>query len=123
VFLQWSFGCVLWEIFSRCQSQGPWFAESPGETHLQRGANWVRTAKELIPSDARLARPDECPDEWWALISRCMSHDIGDRPTFEYVNRKIRSGFAPTPDPASPESDRSPSPPPEPASDGKREYD
>jgi serine/threonine protein kinase len=86
----WSFGCVLFEIFSRCESP-PWFNEAPGGTQIEKSKNWVPSAKKnILDKDTRLRCPTECPPEWWDVFQTSMEFDPMHRPTFEEMNGRIR---------------------------------
>jgi serine/threonine protein kinase len=86
----WSFGCVLFEIFSRCKWP-PWFNEAPGGTASEKAKNWVASAKvNICNPETQLQRPFECPEAWWPLATKAMAFDFLARPTFADMNQEFR---------------------------------
>ncbi|KAK0185161.1 kinase-like domain-containing protein [Armillaria mellea] len=44
----------------------------------------------VVRRKRRPSRPPEISDELWAVVMRCWSHEPGDRPTMESLNRDIK---------------------------------
>ncbi|PBK59339.1 hypothetical protein ARMSODRAFT_967005 [Armillaria solidipes] len=44
----------------------------------------------VVRRKRRPSRPIEIADELWAVVTRCWSHEPGDRPTMESLNRDIK---------------------------------
>ncbi len=55
----WSFGVVLWELFSRALI--PFYGLSNSE------------AADKIVSDYRLPKPEECPEDIYAVMLSCWT--------------------------------------------------
>jgi len=67
----WSFGIVLWEIYSGGAT--PYVAEST-----------VNDLFNFLLSGGRLAKPDKCPQALYdKIMLPCWAADAGDRPSFE----------------------------------------
>ncbi|GAB1600337.1 muscle, skeletal receptor tyrosine protein kinase-like [Argonauta hians] len=73
----WSFGVVLWEIFS--------FALQPyyGMAH-EEVVKYVKDGKVL-------ASPDDCPVEIYDLMRMCWSRKHVNRPSFETLNKSLNT--------------------------------
>ncbi|WAR10287.1 RON-like protein, partial [Mya arenaria] len=67
----WSYGVVLWEIFS--------VGDAPYDNI--RG----KDIPGLINSDYKLAKPDNCNDQWYDVMKRCWQTDPNGRPTFKVI--------------------------------------
>ncbi|PBK59342.1 hypothetical protein ARMSODRAFT_967008 [Armillaria solidipes] len=44
----------------------------------------------VVRRKRRPSRPIEIADELWAVVTRCWSHEPGDRPTMESLNSDIK---------------------------------
>lgn len=82
----WSFGVVLWEIFS--------FGDSPYENI--RGRNLPVKLK----GGYRLPKPEQCDDRWYAVMKQAWEEDPKKRPTFKEIRNILDEIFvaAPTDD-------------------------
>ena len=65
----WSFGVVMWEVFSYALQ--PYYGISNEEV------------TEAIRRGKTLNRPDNCPSEIYKLMKECWTMDPAERPTFE----------------------------------------
>ncbi|CAH8569332.1 unnamed protein product [Schistosoma turkestanicum] len=72
----WSFGVLLWEVFS--------FAVEPftDQSHAE--------IIKLLEHGGRLTRPLECPDSVYQLMLKCWSADRTERPKFVYVRNCLK---------------------------------
>lgn len=71
----WSFGVVLWEMFSR------------GETPYTNLTN--KQTIDKIERGERLEKPDECPDVVYELMMDCWKTSATKRPTFSDIHSRI----------------------------------
>ena len=67
-WFRWSFGVVLWEIFTLNGSPYP-------------GLSTDGLVK-FLKDERRMEKPDDCPDEFYDLMIKCWSQDPDDRPPF-----------------------------------------
>lgn len=76
----WAFGVTLWEMFTLCKEQPySWLSdeqviENTGEFFRDQGRQ------------AYLSQPPLCPNPAFALMMKCWSRDIKDRPAFEAIH-------------------------------------
>ncbi|XP_063699898.1 tyrosine-protein kinase Shark isoform X2 [Culicoides brevitarsis] len=68
----WSFGIVLWEMFTR--GEVPYGDETPGSKVI-----------EMIEKGERLPKPDDCPNEIYQQMLACWQNEPKMRPTFSYL--------------------------------------
>nr|XP_061800654.1 tyrosine-protein kinase JAK2-like [Nerophis lumbriciformis] len=88
----WSFGVVLYELFTYCdKSQSPpaVFMEQMGDE--KQGQMIVYHLIDLLKQGYRLPVPDNCPKEIHAMMSECWSGDPGQRPTFQKLIRDVET--------------------------------
>jgi serine/threonine protein kinase len=71
----WSFGVVLWEMFSLGM---PPFGDMKGVDVIAQ-----------IEKGHRLPKPDLCPDETYELMKNCWNYQPRDRPSFKYLMEKF----------------------------------
>ncbi|CRL05353.1 CLUMA_CG018196, isoform B [Clunio marinus] len=69
----WSFGITLWEIYSKGQS--PYGDLSGSEVN------------ELIEKGQRLAKPEQCPDDIYKIMTDCWQYRDRMRPNFQFLAR------------------------------------
>jgi serine/threonine protein kinase len=67
----WSFGVVLWELFTYGHSPYP-------DLHLGQSYDAIVT---YLKEGNRMAQPDSCSDEFYELMLKCWSLDPDERPT------------------------------------------
>lgn len=79
----WSFGIVLWEIFS--------LGDSPYDKI--RG----RDLPGKLKSGYRLAKPELCDDKWYGVMKRAWTEDPAERPTFEQIRSELDEVFVAAP--------------------------
>jgi serine/threonine protein kinase len=72
----WSFGVILWEIFTYGNKPYPLLASNE------------EVAKE-VANGYRLIPPDNCPEEVKVLMTACWQHNADDRPTFADIYDKL----------------------------------
>ena len=79
----WSFGVVLWEIYS--YGLQPYYGYSNQEVI------------EMIRSRQLLPCPEDCPSRMYAFMVECWHEVPGRRPTFAEIHNRLRhwEGFAP----------------------------
>ncbi|EDO47097.1 predicted protein, partial [Nematostella vectensis] len=71
----WSFGVLLWEIFTLGGSPYPGLPANEVYQYLMEGQ--------------RMAQPEDCPQEMYDLMLRCWQHDPAQRPTFTQLLETI----------------------------------
>ncbi len=67
-WFRWSFGVVLWEIFTLGGSPYPGLSADG--------------LLKFLKDERRMEKPDDCPDEFYDLMIKCWSQNPDDRPTF-----------------------------------------
>lgn len=72
----WSFGVLMWEIFS------------DGSFPYSDVASDEEVAKRVRENTLRLEQPQSCPENVWALVESCWTEDRSQRPSF--IQIKIR---------------------------------
>eukprot|EP01114_Cavostelium_apophysatum_P008625 TRINITY_DN2123_c0_g2_i3.p1 TRINITY_DN2123_c0_g2~~TRINITY_DN2123_c0_g2_i3.p1 ORF type:complete len:685 (-),score=121.16 TRINITY_DN2123_c0_g2_i3:649-2703(-) len=77
----WSFGVVLWELFSF------------GMTPYVEFSN--HDAMKYVSEGHRLECPEGCPDQIYLLMLNCWAEDPKDRPSFEEIFQRIAREAAP----------------------------
>lgn len=73
----WSFGVVLWEIFS--------FGLQPYYGYSNPEVIEVVRARQILPS------PEECPTRMYGLMVECWHENPGRRPTFREIHARLRA--------------------------------
>ena len=73
----WSYGVVLWEIYSL--GKIPWDRLSPIEI------------RDLLLRGERLARPDRCPLDMYEMMLDCWDQTPQDRPTFGILVQRVET--------------------------------
>ncbi|KAK3562109.1 hypothetical protein QTP86_030116 [Hemibagrus guttatus] len=73
----WSFGVLLWETFSR------------GVTPYTSMSN--QQTRDEVERGYRMPAPNCCPDEIYALMSRCWLHDPRMRPSFSKIRKELQN--------------------------------
>ncbi|XP_018419020.1 PREDICTED: proto-oncogene tyrosine-protein kinase ROS [Nanorana parkeri] len=71
----WSFGVLLWELFTL--GQQPYQGYSNMEV-----LHYVRSGRRMDP-------PDNCPDDIWDLILKCWMQDPVKRPSFSRIHEQL----------------------------------
>ena len=71
----WSYGVVLWEIYSLGQT--PFEGLSPIEV------------RDLLRQGERLGRPERCPIEMYSLIESCWQLEPQNRPLFAELHQRV----------------------------------
>jgi serine/threonine protein kinase len=74
----WMFAVTLWEFFSSAALP---FAE----------LDPAQVAIAVVKDDLRLQQPSACPDQVFALMTRCWQTDPEARPTFPEISSELRS--------------------------------
>lgn len=75
LFNSWSFGVVLWEIFSLAQRP---YRDSINDIVMTH-----------VLSGYRLEKPDACPEELYDLMMLCWNHKPTERPSFLHCLTKL----------------------------------
>eukprot|EP01119_Soliformovum_irregulare_P001421 TRINITY_DN11129_c0_g1_i1.p1 TRINITY_DN11129_c0_g1~~TRINITY_DN11129_c0_g1_i1.p1 ORF type:complete len:459 (+),score=121.35 TRINITY_DN11129_c0_g1_i1:68-1444(+) len=75
----WSFGVVMWEIFS--YGQVP-YGETPTKELIRK-----------IPAGERLSAPAGCPTSVFSIMQSCWAMDPNQRPTFSKITKDLKSAF------------------------------
>ncbi|KAG7496667.1 non-receptor tyrosine-protein kinase TNK1 [Solea senegalensis] len=65
----WMFGVTLWEMFTFCEE--PWF-----------GLTSRQIAWRVEREGERLEKPQDCPQELYAVMRKCWACNAADRPSF-----------------------------------------
>ena len=75
----WSFGVVLWEIFTLCRLQP--YSNMDDQDFI----------KDAVKGKDRqlLERPDDCPHQVYDVMLKCWVHDGQHRPTFKDINKVL----------------------------------
>ena len=71
----WSYGIVLYELFSRGKMPYAGWTNKETMDHLNKGE--------------RLARPEDCPIEVYELMLKCWNKETTERPLFEAISEDI----------------------------------
>ncbi|XP_053568137.1 proto-oncogene tyrosine-protein kinase ROS [Bombina bombina] len=71
----WSFGVLLWEVFTL--GQQPY----PGYSNIE--------VLHYVRSGQRMDSPANCPDDMWDLILKCWAQDPKQRPRFSFLKKKL----------------------------------
>ncbi|XP_044147095.1 proto-oncogene tyrosine-protein kinase ROS [Bufo gargarizans] len=73
----WSFGVLLWELFSL--GQQPYQGYSNMEV------------LHYVCSGQRMDSPDNCPDDMWDIMLKCWEQNPTGRPTFSQIQKQLES--------------------------------
>ncbi|XP_008592625.1 PREDICTED: tyrosine-protein kinase JAK2-like [Galeopterus variegatus] len=79
----WSFGVVLYELFTYIEK-----SKSPPVEFMRmigndkQGQMIVFHLIELLKNNGRLPRPDGCPDEIYMIMTECWNNNVTQRPSF-----------------------------------------
>ncbi|KAF4025385.1 hypothetical protein G4228_017331 [Cervus hanglu yarkandensis] len=79
----WSFGVVLYELFTYIEK-----SKSPPAEFMRmigndkQGQMIVFHLIELLKNNGRLPRPDGCPDEIYVIMTECWNNNVSQRPSF-----------------------------------------
>ncbi|XP_025061988.1 tyrosine-protein kinase JAK2 isoform X1 [Alligator sinensis] len=86
----WSFGVVLYELFTYIEK-----SKSPPAEFMRmigndkQGQMIVFHLIELLKSNGRLPRPDGCPDEIYAIMRECWNNNVNQRPSFRDLALRV----------------------------------
>ncbi|XP_019373169.1 PREDICTED: tyrosine-protein kinase JAK2 isoform X3 [Gavialis gangeticus] len=86
----WSFGVVLYELFTYIEK-----SKSPPAEFMRmigndkQGQMIVFHLIELLKSNGRLPRPDGCPDEIYAIMRECWNNSVNQRPSFRDLAQQV----------------------------------
>lgn len=86
----WSFGVVLYELFTYSEKN-----KSPPSVFMRiigndkQGQMIVFHLIELLKNSTRLPKPDECPEEIYAIMMECWKSDVSLRPTFNDLGQRV----------------------------------
>uniref|UniRef100_A0A8D3CVJ0 Tyrosine-protein kinase n=1 Tax=Scophthalmus maximus TaxID=52904 RepID=A0A8D3CVJ0_SCOMX len=86
----WSFGVVLYELFTysdKSCSPPAVFMEKMGNE--KQGQMIVYHLMDLLKQGYRLPAPDNCPKEFHKIMAECWSSDPGLRPTFKTLIHSV----------------------------------
>lgn len=72
----WSFGVLMWEVFSEGKVPYESLSDLQITTHLLE--------------EQRLSKPANCPEKLYELMLRCWKTDQEQRPTFADLGRSLR---------------------------------
>ncbi|WAR10302.1 FGFR3-like protein [Mya arenaria] len=79
----WSYGVVLWEIFS--------LGDAPYEN--MRG----KEIPKKLKSGYRLPKPEKSDDKWYGVMTRCWEANPDQRPTFKTIRGELDEMFVAAP--------------------------
>ncbi|XP_053316144.1 proto-oncogene tyrosine-protein kinase ROS [Spea bombifrons] len=71
----WSYGIVLWEVFSFGQQPYPGYSNLEVLHHVRSGQ--------------RMEAPVNCSDDLWDLILKCWAQHPKERPSFSYLRKQL----------------------------------
>ncbi|XP_063689939.1 tyrosine-protein kinase SRK2-like isoform X2 [Bolinopsis microptera] len=80
----WSFGVLLYEIITF--GRVPY----PGKNNKE--------VLDMLETEARMEKPNNCPDAYYGLMMTCHKQDPNDRPTFETLKFQLEDYFFGTTD-------------------------
>jgi tyrosine-protein kinase Fer len=73
----WSFGILMWEIFSHGSTPYPGWPNPRAREEVERGY--------------RMPAPEGTPDKMYQLMRRCWEYEQENRPHFDAIHSEIRS--------------------------------
>ncbi|XP_052232523.1 angiopoietin-1 receptor-like [Dreissena polymorpha] len=79
----WSFGVVLWEVFS--------LGETPYENVKSRDL------PDRLKKNVRLQKPEQCDDVWFGVMNKCWDYQPRKRPTFAEIRNELDTMFVASP--------------------------
>ncbi|XP_049499167.1 tyrosine-protein kinase JAK2 isoform X2 [Panthera uncia] len=86
----WSFGVVLYELFTYIEK-----SKSPPAEFMRmigndkQGQMIVFHLIELLKNNGRLPRPDGCPDEIYLIMTECWNNNVNQRPSFRDLALRV----------------------------------
>uniref|UniRef100_A0ACB8ERH3 Tyrosine-protein kinase jak2 n=1 Tax=Sphaerodactylus townsendi TaxID=933632 RepID=A0ACB8ERH3_9SAUR len=86
----WSFGVVLYELFTYIDKN-----KSPPAEFMRMIGNDKQNQMivfhliELLKNNARLPRPEGCPDEAYAIMTECWNNNVSLRPSFRDLGLRV----------------------------------
>nr|XP_056722667.1 tyrosine-protein kinase JAK2 [Euleptes europaea] len=86
----WSFGVVLYELFTYIDKN-----KSPPAEFMRMIGNDKQNQMivyhliELLKNNGRLPRPDGCPDEAYAIMTECWNNNVSLRPSFRDLALRV----------------------------------
>nr|KAF6433635.1 Janus kinase 2 [Molossus molossus] len=86
----WSFGVVLYELFTYIEK-----SKSPPAEFMRmigndkQGQMIVFHLIELLKNNGRLPRPDGCPDEIYVIMTECWNNNVNQRPSFRHLALRV----------------------------------
>ncbi|EPQ04664.1 Tyrosine-protein kinase JAK2 [Myotis brandtii] len=86
----WSFGVVLYELFTYIEK-----SKSPPAEFMRmigndkQGQMIVFHLIELLKNNGRLPRPDGCPDEIYVIMTECWNNNVNQRPSFRNLALRV----------------------------------
>ncbi|KAH3716751.1 tyrosine-protein kinase CSK-like [Dreissena polymorpha] len=79
----WSYGVVLWELFSM------------GETPFDNVKS--RDLPDRLKKNIRLQKPERCDNVWYGVMTKCWAYQPKERPTFTAVRKELDTMFVASP--------------------------
>ncbi|XP_020912593.1 fibroblast growth factor receptor 2 [Exaiptasia diaphana] len=73
----WSYGIVLWEIYSLGGAPYPTFTNTQLVNQLRNGY--------------RMEKPDHCPDDMYEVMMNCWNDDTQERPSFSALIPRLET--------------------------------
>ncbi|XP_038625505.1 tyrosine-protein kinase JAK2 isoform X2 [Tachyglossus aculeatus] len=86
----WSFGVVLYELFTYIEK-----SKSPPAEFMRmigndkQGQMIVFHLIELLKNNGRLPRPEGCPDEIYSIMTECWNNNVSQRPSFRELAVRV----------------------------------
>ncbi|XP_071158565.1 uncharacterized protein [Mytilus edulis] len=80
----WSYGIVLWEIFSMGETPYP-------DVKGPRLPDWLR-------QNNRMTKPEYCDDQFYKMMKKCWQYEPNKRPNFKKLNTDLAKMFSEGPD-------------------------
>lgn len=76
LFLRWSFGILLWEMFTLGQTPYPFIP--------------VQQLVEILTNCVRMEKPEFCPPEIYHIMLECWNENPKERSSFEVLHHKLQ---------------------------------
>ncbi|XP_053558528.1 tyrosine-protein kinase JAK2 [Bombina bombina] len=86
----WSFGVVLYELFTysdKSKSPPSEFMRMIGND--KQGQMIVYHLTELLKKNGRLPQPEGCPNEIYAIMTQCWNNNVDQRPSFKDLSVQV----------------------------------
>ncbi|XP_015221241.2 tyrosine-protein kinase JAK2 [Lepisosteus oculatus] len=90
----WSFGIVLYELFSYCEhNQNPKKMCLQQIGHDLQGPSISMHLVDLLKNNWRLPAPSQCPPKVYGMMLKCWAYHTEDRPSFSQLGEQIETSL------------------------------